>query len=205
MELDVAAPAGARRTWSIGTQVVGKALRGRVVDRGVRGICQADIELVVNSRFARVFGLNGKIDVTELVRPGRATDDPGARGLARLGVRAGSPVNEEVPRNAGPVNVQACAMVDVLQVTPSWRTVLASSSNAEVRLCTVVYNPAATGEKVARWCRPGFDARRGHGPDREKRASHDQCQYQESGCQFTDFSCSFAHLLFLLSHVAHLL
>jgi len=52
MQLDVSAPAvSGRGARSIRTQIVESALGGRVVDNGAVGIGQADVELVVNTRF----------------------------------------------------------------------------------------------------------------------------------------------------------
>ena len=177
MELDVSAPAASRRgAWSIRTQIVPSALRGRaVVDDCAGRIRQTDVELVVDSGFSCVFGANGKVNVTELVRPGRATDLPGTGGLMGLRVRAGAIIDELIFRDTGPVNVQACAMVDVLQVAPGWRTLLASAPDAEVRLGTVVYDPSAAGQKVTRRRRPSLYARRGRSPNHQHRASHDEC------------------------------
>src|SRR5438309_2198232 len=108
----------------------------------------------VNTWFARVSGANGKIDVTELVCPGRATDFPGTDGLARLRVRTVATIIEKlIFRDTGPVNVQASAMVNVLKVAPGRRTVLAPASDAKVRFITVVNDPPATGQEVAGWQR----------------------------------------------------
>jgi len=175
MELDVSAPTVSRRAWSIRTQIVRKALRDGRVDDSAGRIRQLDVELVVDPGFSCVFGANGKVNVTELVRPGRATDLPGTGGLMGLRVRAGAIIDELIFRDTGPVNVQACAMVDVLQVAPGWRTVLASAPDAEVRLGTVVYDPSAAGQKVTRRRRPSLYARRGRSPNHQHRASHDEC------------------------------
>src|SRR6266576_5427314 len=109
MQLDVSAPAtSGRGTRSVRTQIVEGALRGCVVvDDGAGGIGQADVELVVGTWFARIPGANGKVDVTELVGPGRATDLSRTGGLVGLRVRAvAAIIPKEVSRNAGPVNVQ---------------------------------------------------------------------------------------------------
>src|SRR6266567_4845417 len=109
MKLDISASAVSSRARSIRTQKVRKALRCRVVvDDCAGGIRQPDVELVVNTRFSRVSGANGKVDVTELVRPGRATDLPSTDGLARARLRVrtvAAIIPKKVPRNAGPVNV----------------------------------------------------------------------------------------------------
>src|SRR5437870_3661879 len=117
MELDVSAPAVSWGARSVRTQIVESALRGRVVvhDCVVR-IRQPDVELVVDPWFARVFGPNGKVDVTVQVCPGRSADAPRPSWLACPRVRAGAVIEEEVPCDAGPVNVQAGAMIDVLKV-----------------------------------------------------------------------------------------
>src|SRR5581483_2544176 len=95
---------------------------------------------------ARVSGPNDEIDVTEQVGPGRAANEPGASGLA---VGAGTGVLLEVPRDAGPVDVQSGAMVDVLQMPPGRRAVLAAAADAEVRLGAEVEDKAAAGHEVA--------------------------------------------------------
>ena len=66
-------------------------------------------------------------------------------------------------------------MVDVLQVAPGWRTVLASAPDAEVRLGTVVYDdPSAASQEVAGLRRrPSLYWRCCRGPNHEHRASHD--------------------------------
>src|SRR5229473_716048 len=178
MQLDVSAPAASRRgARSIRTQIVPSALRGRaVVDDCAGRIRQTDVELVVDPGFSCVFGANGKINVREcrVVGPGGATDFPGTGRLARLRIRTGAIIDELIFRDTGPVNVQACAMVDVLQVAPGWRTVLASAPDAEVRLGTVVYDPSAAGQKVTRRRRPSLYARRGRSPNHHHRASHDE-------------------------------
>src|SRR6266403_817426 len=178
MQLDVSAPAVSRGARSIRTQIVEGAFRGRVVDDRAGGIRQDDVELVVNTWFSRIPGANGEVDVTELVRPGRATDLPGTGGLVGLGVRAvAAIIPKVVARNAGPVNVQACAVIDVLQVAPGWRTVLSPASDAEVGLGTVVHDPSAAGQKVARGQRvPGLCVWRGGGPDHQHHARHDECR-----------------------------
>src|SRR5439155_21160319 len=99
-----------------------------------------DIELVIDAWFARVSGPNDKVDVTELVRPGRATNETG------VGVTSDV---QHVRRDAGPVDVQACAVVCVLQMPPGRRTVLTAARDAEVRVGTIVDDEAATGQEVA--------------------------------------------------------
>ncbi len=201
MQLDVSAPAVSRGARSIRTQIVEGTFRGRVVDDRAGGIRQDEVELVVNTWFSRIPGANGKVDVTELVGPGRATDLPGAGGLVGLGVRAvATIIPKKVPRNAGPVNVQAGAVIDVLQVAPGRRTVLAAASNAEVGLGTVVHDPSAAGQKVARGQRiPGLCVWRGGGPDGEHGRKYHERPCRETACQFTDSFCSFVHLCILLS------
>jgi len=149
MELDVSAPAASRRgARSIRTQIVPSALRGRaVVDDRAGRIRQTDVELVVDPGSPASLARNGKVNVTELVRPGRATDLPGTGGLMGLRVRAGAIIDELIFRDTDPMNVQACAMVDVLQVAPGCEPCLASAPDAEVRLGTVMYDPSAAGQK----------------------------------------------------------
>lgn len=77
MELDVSAPALAWCAWSPRAQVVRKALEGRVIN-GYTGFLQPDVELVIDTRFARVSGLKDKVDVTKQVRPGCAANLAGA-------------------------------------------------------------------------------------------------------------------------------
>jgi len=201
MQLDVSAPAVSRGARSIRTQIVEGAFRGRVVDDRAGGIRQDDVELVVNTWFSRIPGANGEVDVTELVRPGRATDLPGTGGLLGLGVRAvAAIIPKKVSRNAGPVNIQAGAVIDVLQVAPGRRTVFAPASNAEVGLGTVVHDPSAAGQKVTRGQRiPGLCVWRGGGPDGEHGRKYHERPCRETGCQFTDSFRSFAHLCILLS------
>src|SRR5260370_6039588 len=181
MELDVSAPAVSSRARSIRTQKVRKALRCRVVvDDCAGGIRQPDVELVVNTRFSRVSGAHGKVDVRErrVVRPGRATDLPGTDGLACLRVRTvAAIIPKKVPRNAGPVNVQAGAVIDVFEVAPGRRTVLASARDAEVRLGAVVYDPSATSQEIAGWQRsPRLYWRCCRSPNHQYCASHDECR-----------------------------
>src|SRR5260370_42337044 len=93
MKLDVSASAVSSRARSIRTQKVRKALRCRVVvDDCAGGIRQPDVELVVNTRFSRVSGAHGKINVRErrVVGPGGATDFPGTGRLTGLRIRTGA-------------------------------------------------------------------------------------------------------------------
>src|SRR5439155_20333779 len=99
-----------------------------------------DIELVIDAWFARVSGPNDKVDVTGLVRPGRATNETG------VGVTSDV---QHVRRDAGRVDLQAYAVVNVLQMPPGRRSVLAAARDAEVRLGTIVDDEAATGQEVA--------------------------------------------------------
>ena len=107
MQLDVSAPAVSRHgARSIRTQIVPSALRGRVVDDSAGGIRQDDVELVVHTWFSSIPGANGKVDVAELVGPGRATDLPRTGGLTGLRVRAVATIIPKIiPRDARPVNV----------------------------------------------------------------------------------------------------
>src|SRR5438046_3147298 len=106
MKLDVSATAVSRRdAWRVRAQIVPSALRGRGVELYTVRIRQPDVELVVHTWFSSVFGPNGKVDVTVQVCPGRSADAPRSSWLARLRVRAGAVVDEEVPCDAGPVNV----------------------------------------------------------------------------------------------------
>src|SRR6266446_5949238 len=107
MELNVSAPAVSRRSaCRVRTQVVPSALIGRAVPDHCAGrICQPDVELVVDTWFSRVFGANGKVDITELVRPGSAADFAGTGRLARLRIRTGAIIDELIFRDAGPVNI----------------------------------------------------------------------------------------------------
>jgi len=100
MQLDVSASAVSRHgARSIRTQIVPSALRGRVVDDSAGGIRQDDVELVVHTWLSRIPGANGKVDVTELVRPGRATDLPSTGGLVGLrSVAVAAIVPKVVPR-----------------------------------------------------------------------------------------------------------
>src|SRR5260370_15881158 len=109
------------------------ALRTGLIDDCSRcRVRQPNVKLVVNTWFAEVFGPNGKVDVAKLVRPGCSTDAASARWLLCLGVNSCSLVNEEIPRNVGSMNVQACAMVEVFQMAPSTRYEFASAAYAQV-------------------------------------------------------------------------
>jgi hypothetical protein len=78
----------------------------------------------------------------------------GARGTANLaraeGLRAVLRVDLDVGRNAGPVNVQASAVIDVFEMAPSGRAVLAAAADAESGLVAVIEDETAAGQKVAR-------------------------------------------------------
>src|SRR6266436_8562184 len=111
------------------------------------GLPQPDGELIVDARFACVSGYHEPIDVTVQVRPGCTAN---AAGTDRLAAGVGTRVHLEVPRDAGPVNVQARVMVLVLQMPPGRRAVLASASDAEVCLgAAIADDEAAAGQEVA--------------------------------------------------------
>src|SRR6266704_1422516 len=119
MKLDISASAVSSRARSIRTQKVRKALRCRVVvDDCAGGIRQPDVELVVNTRFSRVSGANGKVDVTELVRPGSATDLPSTDGLTR---RRASPsvLGRSVAKLTSP-NWFVLAVPQIFRVPMGW-------------------------------------------------------------------------------------
>src|SRR5260370_40595532 len=109
MEVSVAGPEGSRRgARSIRTQIVPSALRGRaVVDDCAGRIRQTDVELVVDPGFSCVFGANGEVNVTELVRPSRAAELSGTGGLVCPRVRAVAIIDELICLAMGPLNVQA--------------------------------------------------------------------------------------------------
>src|SRR5260370_40033449 len=140
MQLDVPAPAASRRgARSIRTQIVPSALRGRaVVDDCAGRIRQTDVELVVDPGFSCVFGANGKINVREcrVVGPGGATDFPGTGRLTGLRIRTGAIIPKKVPRNAGPVNVQAGAVIDVFELAPGRPPVLSPPPHPKLPLFT---------------------------------------------------------------------
>src|SRR5439155_14571921 len=144
VELDVAAAAVAV------VQLVGGARQeeevGRVDDGGA--LCQLDVELVSSARLAGVVGPHDEIDVAEEVRPRGATDVTAA-GPPASGV--GSSELLVVTRDARPVDVQAGAgaVVDVLQVPPGRRAVLAAAADAEIRLGAVNDDESAAGQEVA--------------------------------------------------------
>src|SRR5438876_9413066 len=143
VELDVAAtgPRAAQRVIRIEF--------GRIedVDGDDAGCRQPDDGLIVDARFACVSGEHDPIDVTVLVRPGCAAN---AAGTDRLAAGVGTRVHLQVRRDAGPVNVQARAMVDVLQMPPGRRAVLASAPDAEVCLgAAIADDEAAAGQEVA--------------------------------------------------------
>src|SRR5437899_8680482 len=81
-----------------------------------------------------------------VVGPGGATNIPCRR------------IDEEIPRDARPVHVkgrgrcgvQSAAMVDVLQMPPGRRTLLASTTHAEIPVSAVAEDDeAAPGHEVA--------------------------------------------------------
>src|SRR5207245_4938587 len=129
---------------------MGKALVGRVIDGNAK-LLDPDVQRVITTWSSPVSGVNGKVDITVQVRPGRATN-PAGTGPLRVFVRRGLRVDLHVRRDAGPVHVQACAVVDVLQMAPvivlmtrQPGIVLASAPDAEVRLESVVHDPPAAG------------------------------------------------------------
>src|SRR5258706_593089 len=139
VELDVSAP-GARAA-----QCVIQIEFGRIDDDAE--LRQPDDELIVDARFACVPGCDDPIDVTEQVRPRGAADEAGP---SRPAVGVGTRVDLHVRRDAGPVNVQAHAVVDVLQMPPCWRAVLAPAPDAEVRLgAGIADDEAAAGQEIA--------------------------------------------------------
>ena len=112
---------------------------------------QLDNELIIDAGFADVLRRDRPVDVTELVRPGRAANDAGAGRLVCLGVRARVSALD-VRRDGEPVDVQVCAVVDVLQMAPQAVSVSprpAGATDAEVRLRARVANDeAATRQEV---------------------------------------------------------
>src|SRR6266699_1442536 len=177
MELDVAPSTVARRARSRRAQEVGKALGGRVIDDHAGLVPYPNIELVFDTGLALVAGANNKVDVIVregLVRPRRAanetcTDRPALGGGARAIL--------EVPRDAGPVNVHTEPVVDVLQMPPGRRTVLAAPADAEVRLIAVEEDEAAAGQEVAL-------------PGKRGAAGEQQRQRRQLSCNFTHFYSS---------------
>src|SRR5258708_29234591 len=175
VELDVAAPTVARRARSRRAQEVGKALRGRVIDdQAGCGVPQPDVELIIDPGFTRVSGLHDEVDVTEQVRCGRATNEAGTR---RPALGGGARVHLLVCRDAGPVDVQAVAVVDVLQMPPGRRTVLAAPADTEVRLVAVEEDEAAAGQEVAL-------------PGKRGATYEQQRQRRQLSCNFTHFYSS---------------
>src|SRR6267154_1935524 len=139
VELYVSAP-GARAA-----QCVIRIEFGRIDDDAE--LRQPDHELIVDARFACVPGFDDPIDVTKQVRPRRAANEAGP---GRPAVGVGTRVDLHVRRDAGPVNVQADAVVDVLQVPPCWRAALAPAPDAEVRLgAGIADDEAAAGQEIA--------------------------------------------------------
>jgi hypothetical protein len=124
---------------------------GRVDELSV--FLQADDELVIGIWLARVFGVHEKVDVPEVVRLGCTTDLTGPPQLS-VAVRR-ELVDEDVGRDAGRVDVQACAFVDVFEMAPG-RPILASGRKAELALGRVVSaarrgdDEALTFQEVAR-------------------------------------------------------
>src|SRR5947208_1602635 len=118
---------------------------GRIDDDA--GLRQPDDELIVVARLASVSGYDDPIDVAELVRPRRAANLAGP-GRAALGV--GARVDLQGRRDAGPVDVQSHPVVDVLEVPPGRRAVLASAPDTEVCLrAAVADDEPAAGQEVA--------------------------------------------------------
>src|SRR5713101_1625400 len=202
MELDVATPAVARRRASRRAQIVGKAVRGRVIEIDgatglIRSRAQPDIELIVYAWFARVFGANVKEDVTVQVCPGRATDVTRTHRLAGLGVNCVLVIGDVV-RDAGRVNVEASGVVEILQVAPVRypirpRTVLAAATDAKVGVGAEGDDEAATGQKVARR-QPSLHRGRSRA-NHQHRPRHQESSSQKSGQELTYGSsahCSFS-------------
>ena len=145
MELDVAASTVSGRARSVRAQIVREALRRGVIDDKTRELAShTNVELVIDTGFAEILRANGKVDVTELVRPGIPADKPRASGLM-VRSRSGTFVDELVGRNCGPMSIQACAVVVILEMAPGWRTMFASAADAKVCLGAVMHDPAPAG------------------------------------------------------------
>ena len=158
MKLDVASASvagGARRGRA---QIVREAFCCCVVDDAAIALAfHSDVELIVDTRFAEVFGSNSKVDVAELVRSRVTADEPSAGRLVRFWIDACALVYELVGCNCGPMSIQPCAVVVILKMAPGRRTVLASPADGEVCFRAIVHNPAAPRQKVARRRGPGLD------------------------------------------------
>jgi hypothetical protein len=106
--------------------------------------------------FVVVSDLDGPGDLTGcLVGRRRATNQTGPGWLARWIDEGGAiwKAAEEVSRDVGPVNVQVCAVIDVLQMTPqrvSVSSCLARATDAEIRLGVVDDDVSAARHEVAR-------------------------------------------------------
>src|SRR6266568_3833537 len=177
VQLDVAAPPVARRARSRRSQEVREALHSRVVHDHAELVPYPNIELVVDTGLALVVGANNKVDVIVregLVRPRRAANETGTDRPAFVG---GARAILKVPRDAGPVNVHTEPVVDVLQMPPGRRTVLAAPADAEVRLVAVEEDEAAAGQKVAL-------------PGKRGAAGEQQRQRRQLSCNFTHFYSS---------------
>src|SRR6266540_7257132 len=181
VQLDVAAPVVARRARSRRSQEVREALRSRVVHDHAELVPHPNIELVVDTGLALVVAANNKVDVIVregLVRPRRAANET---GTGRVAVGVSTCTVLEVSRNAGRVNVHTEPVVDVLQVPPVRRAVLAAAADAEGRLVAVEEDETAARHEVAR---PG------------KRRAADERQYQRPGSKHITFPyithCSFS-------------
>src|SRR5947208_3733910 len=138
---------GAQHAWNARSIKVRRALCGRVIDDSDPRLRQLDVERVIDARFTGVCHRNGKADVAELVRCGRAAYATGAGRLAVV-VDAVAP-EVEVRRDAGPVDVQTQVVIDVLQMPEGRRTVLAAAADTEVRPGAVEEDEAAASHKVA--------------------------------------------------------
>src|SRR6266705_2621545 len=177
VELDIATTVGTRGARSRRAQEVepAAALRGRVIEDHVgSGLPQPDVELVIDTGFPRVSGPHDEVDVTEQVRRGRTTNET---CTDRPALGGGARAILQVCRDAGPVDVQARAVVDVLQMPPGRRTVLAAPADAEVRLVAVEEDEAAAGQEVAL-------------PGKRGAAGEQQRQRRQLSCNFTHFYSS---------------
>ena len=149
---------------------------------------QPNDEFVIGIWLARVFGLHPKIDVPEVVRLGRTTD---LTGPPELAVAVGwELVDEDVGRDAGGVDVQACAFVDVFEMAPG-RPILASGGDAELRLGGAVC-AACRGDDVALTVQVVARRRLIPGPGGAGGGEHQRCDCKSSDSP-THHSSSRAH------------
>src|SRR5437762_6318218 len=120
VELDVAAARAATAQREVLLRVFGH------INGGPRLVPPPHEETIGVARLAPVVGHNAEIDVTKQVRRGCATNEAGAVRPPRLGVSA-IVTAPDVRRDARRSNVEAVALVGVVEMSPGHRAILASA------------------------------------------------------------------------------